>query len=346
MKHFVVAMLLLGAALLGVVIWQTDLDEVWLRLRGVGGSGLLALFAVFAIGHAFLAVSWLVTLPSVPRTPRWVFRAWRVLMVGSALESVTPLAGLGGEPVKAILLRRHYGIPYTDASASLVLSRMTDLIAQVLFIAIGFGFVLHLGLLPESTRAAAGGGLALFTLSIALFWSVQNHRGFSRLRAWLEARRAGRRPFGARAVALFDAVGEVEDQLVRFYAAQRARFAASVGFAFLEWTANAVAVWLALDLLGHPVAFMDAVVIEAAVALVRSTLFFVPADLGTQEAAQVFVCGAVMGSPETGLALAALRRLRDVAWILAGLAIGGIYSANDIPRAEPSAAAEMGSPER
>ena len=42
----------------------------------------------------------------------------------------------------------------------------------------------------------------------------------------------------------------------------------------------------------------------------------------------------------------ALRRLRDVAWILAGLAIGGIYSANDIPRAEPSAAAEMRSTER
>jgi len=55
---------------------------------------------------------------------------------------------------------------------------------------------------------------------------------------------------------------------------------------------------------------------------VRSTFFFVPGDLGTQEAAHVLICTAVTGSAELGLALAAVRRGRDLLWIAWGLAIG------------------------
>ena len=71
--------------------------------------------------------------------------------------------------------------------------------------------------------------------------------------------------------------------------------------------------------------FFDAMVIESFVILVRSTLFFVPADLGTQEGAQVLICGAITGSPALGLALAAIRRARDLLWIAWGLGIGSRY---------------------
>ena len=113
---------------------------------------------------------------------------------------------------------------------------------------------------------------------------------------------------------------------MHFYSTERRRFALSVLGAFGDWCSGALAVYIAMHLLGHPVSAADALVIEAFVMLVRSTFFFVPGDLGTQEAAHVLICTAVTGSPALGLALAAVRRARDLLWIAWGLAIGWRYS--------------------
>ena len=99
-------------------------------------------------------------------------------------------------------------------------------------------------------------------------------------------------------------VQAVEDRLIGFYLHQRERFAAALAFAFGNWFMGAVECYLVLALLGHPIAFSDAWVIEATVLLVRSALFFVPGDVGTQDGALFFMCGLVTGSPALGLALA------------------------------------------
>lgn len=319
-------MLLAGAALLGVILYRTDLGDVAARLAQIGALGALAIVLVHTLGFVSLAISWLYAIGGATLRPRWIYPLWKILMVGTAIDTVTPLGGLGGEPVKAVLLKRELGVRYSEAAASLVITRMTDLAAQVLFIAIGFAFVLRSDALDPALRLTAGGGLAAFTLAIGLFFAVQRFRGFSRLRGWLERSRFGATRAVERAAGAFDALTGVEDQLVHFYSAERRRFALSVLGAFGDWCCGALGVWIAMALLGHPVSATDALVIEAFVILVRSTLFFVPGDLGTQEAAHVLICSAVTGSPSLGLALAAVRRGRDLLWVAWGLGIGWRYS--------------------
>jgi uncharacterized membrane protein YbhN (UPF0104 family) len=111
-KRFMLAMVLIGIALLGVIVYHTDLGEVWAHLRQIPAWGLLLLFAVYFVGVTAEAASWQLTLPSLPPTPRWWHRFWKVAMAGVALENVTPLDGMGGEPIKAIVMKRHYGVPY------------------------------------------------------------------------------------------------------------------------------------------------------------------------------------------------------------------------------------------
>jgi hypothetical protein len=40
----------------------------------------------------------------------------------------------------------------------------------------------------------------------------------------------------------------------------------------------------------------------------------------------MLICGALLGSPAAGLALAAIRRARDLVWIPVGLALASHYS--------------------
>lgn len=324
MRLFMLAAVLLGAALLGSVLYETDLARVWSYLRALGGSGLVLMFAIYLGAFVFEVLSWQLTLLSVPLDGRWLYRLWKVLMFGAALEKVTPFAGLGGEPVKAVILKRRHGVPYGEGTASLVLTRMTDVIALVLFITMGLCLVLSEDVLSVPFQIAAAAGLALLVLNTAIFFALQRYRAFSRVRAWLD-RRFGER-IGERVGTVLDAVHEVEDHLVNFYSAEPRRFTLSVVAAFFQWMIGALAAYVALDLLGHPVSLADAIVIEAVTLLVISTLFFVPGDLGTQEVAIVTIVQGLTGSSELGLALAAIRRAHDLLWVAWGLAIGSSYS--------------------
>ncbi len=341
MKLFMAAAVALGALLLGLVLRETDLAEVWGYLSSLGASGIAAILGIYLVAFVFEVLSWQLTLSSVPLTPRWLYRLFKVLLFGVALERVTPLAGLGGEPIKALVLKRHHGVPYGEGTASLVLTRMTDVLALVVFITIGLCLVLSEDVLPGPYQAAAVAGLALLVVNTSLFFAVQRYRAFSRIRGWIE-RRLGPR-LGSSLVGVLDAIHAVEDRLVEFYTAQPLRFVASVAATFCEWMLGAVAAYVALDLLGRPVSFADAIVIEASTLLFISTFFFVPGDLGTQEVAIVAITEGITGSSELGLALAAIRRAVDLLWIGWGLAVGSSYS---VRRAELVAAAREAAPDR
>jgi uncharacterized protein (TIRG00374 family) len=328
LRIFVALTLLFGAALLAVVVGETDLSEVARRLAQVGPASLAAVLGSYGLGFVFRALAWQLTLPAIPLTPRWLHRALQITMFSCALDTVTPLGGLGGEPVKAVLLKRDFGVRYRDATASLVLSRTTDVVAQVLFIAVGIACLLRIESLPHGLRAGAVTGLAAFALAVLLFFLAQRLRALAVVRSL--AVRLGPR-LGARALAALEALRDVEEALVAFYRHHRARFGLSLGASLLEWSTGTVAAWFALNALGERVGWADAMAIEAFVVLVRSSLFFVPADVGTQEGALVLACGAVTGSPALGLALAAIRRGADILWILWGLAVGSVYSFRSAP---------------
>ena len=86
-----------------------------------------------------------------------------------------------------------------------------------------------------------------------------------------------------------------------------------------SWFVGAVEVWIALCALGIPGGFPQAIVLEGVAQGVRSAMFFVPGALGIQEGGYVVV-GRLLGIPaEMGLALALIRRVRELAFGIPGL---------------------------
>jgi uncharacterized membrane protein YbhN (UPF0104 family) len=120
-----------GVALLVLLLSRADVHEVWARLNGVSSSGLAIILATYLAGFLAETASWLLAIAMIPAQPRTFYRLCKVLMVGNAVERVTPF---GGEPIKVLLLNRYESIPYAAASASLVITRMTDVMALIFFI--------------------------------------------------------------------------------------------------------------------------------------------------------------------------------------------------------------------
>jgi glycosyltransferase 2 family protein len=317
-KYITIALLVVGMGLFGFILYQTDLNEVWHRLREIGMGGVGVIFIIYFIAFTADVLAWLLTMPSMPLNWPWLYRLSKVFLIGEAFNRVMP--ALGGEPIKAALLKQHYDIGYREATASLILSQTIGVISLIPFLLCGFLLMLAMDSVSPSYRLAAGLGLLILSMCIGLFFLVQRHKIFSRTGHWM-----GKGFMGVRTLDLLNAVHEVEDRLIAFYSGHRPRFALATGFGFLNWLLGAVEVYYALAFLGHPVTFTEAWVIEAAVALIRVALFFVPWNLGTQDGAFLLICGMITGSSALGIAVDAVVRFREFVWIMGGLLLGWLF---------------------
>jgi uncharacterized protein (TIRG00374 family) len=310
-----------GLVLLAAVFGEVEFAEVWSRAVLIGAGGMLLLIAIYAFGFLIDSFTWQMAMAGVPLNARWLWRAFKVRMVGEVFNNVMPAAGMGGEPVKAILLNKHYGLGYREGTASIILGRTINMVAQVLFLAIGFAAVWASDL-PGHFKGLAVAGLAAFVGATAIFFYAQRLRVVSLTGSWL-----GRWRLLERINGVLHHVRDMDERLIRFYTENRGRFAMAIALAFLNWAVGAVEIYVAMVFLGHPVTFTDAWIIESVAQLIRSAAFFIPAAVGAQEGAFLLAFSVMTGGPALGVAMALIRRARELVWLLLGAGFGVVYAA-------------------
>lgn len=317
MKYVTVGLLLVGVALFGGILYQTGLTAIWTNLREIGWHGVAVILIINVFITLIDVISWQMTLPSTRLALPWVYRLWQVFMAGEAFSGITPLASLGGEPIKAMLLHDRYAISYREATASLFLHQTVINVGLVLFLLSSVPLLFQVSMLPPVYQRWISVALITFSSCIWLFFLAQRYRAVSRVTAW-----AGRNGIEKRRFALLDVVRDIESQLVAFYTTHRRHFALAVALAVVRWILGVMEIYYVLMFLGHPVTLVEAWVVESVVSLVRSVLFMIPGNLGTQEGALLVMCEMVTGAPALGVVVALLRRFHEILWISAGLAIG------------------------
>ena len=114
----------------------------------------------------------------------------------------------------------------------------------------------------------------------------------------------------------------IDEGFARFYTQHRDRLVGSLLLSIVQWLLGAIEVYFMLYSLGHPVTLAEAWIIEAVAQLVRAATFFIPANIGAMEGGFVVICAALTGSPALGVATVAVRRLRELVWIVWGFGAG------------------------
>jgi len=324
--------LLIGVALLGVVIAGIDLSEVGGQIAKVG-FGILVILAIYFVAFAIDSFTWQMTIPSIPLNGLWAYRIWKLRMVGEAFNTVMPAGGMGGEPVKALMIKKHYCIDYQEGTVSLILAKTINLIALMMFLIGGFVLMTGATTLPETFETAATIGLIVLGVAVTLFFTIQRFGVTS-----LTGTRISRWQFAKRVETILHHIHDMDRRLVQFYTVARGRFAAAVILAFANWMFGVVEVYYSMIFLDHPISWSEAWIIEAVAQLVRTGTFFIPASIGAQEGAFVLVCGAITGLPSLGFSVSVIRRVREIVWIIWGFALGAMFSLK--PRLMPEQESE------
>jgi glycosyltransferase 2 family protein len=322
------AFLAAGALLLAALIHSIGLAQLASDLRRFGwGFGVVIALELVVDGNNTLA--WRRTFSTAP--PVGLAHLFWVRLAGTAVNQVTPTATIGGEVVKVMLLRPY--VRTSEAAASIIAARMSYAIGQAALVLVGFATLLgRLENAPELAFAIVL-GFALTVAGVFAFVVLQ-HRGF--FTALVDV--AARLGFGASVLERLRAgSGALDQRLAVLYRERPGAFAASVAWHFASQLVSLVQLFLVLVWLGTPTALATCLAIEAFALVIDSALFFVPARLGVQEGGRVLVFTTLGLSAATGLAVALILRLTQLALAGLGLAAYGYLSAaRPAPAGSPS----------
>ena len=298
---------MLGVALLAALVAQNDPAAVLTSITDLSWrlgivvffpAVLVALFDTFGWRYAFLS-------GAVPFGPLAASR-----LAGEAFNMATPTAAVGGEAVKAWLLRGH--APLDATLASVIVAKTTITLGQGLYFLLGVVVAWRTGLTGSALLHGMLWLLGIEAVALGLFVLVQTRGMLGWTLRLLE--RLGVRPPRGQAT-----LGRVDDALEQYYRTAPERLGLSIGFHFIAWALGSVETWLILKFLGSEVSLATATVIEAFGTAVKVATFLVPASLGVLEGGFLATFATLGLSSTTAISFSLVRRLREAVWVAIGL---------------------------
>ena len=277
----------------GLILWQ-DASSISMVLLEIN-VGIFCLLPVYAIYLAMGVISWrLLFAPG--REPSFGL-SLNAIWIGSAVNTLLPVASLGGEAVKARLLTLH-GVDVLEAGSSVV----GDTTVQALSLALWglIGAILLAALSFDSDMIwVASLAAGLFCVGVFVFVMLQRHGMFAYL-----GKRFASLKFGVNLLKFDQHVREIYDRPGRVTVSTLVRLASRI-FLTLE-------IWIAAWLIGHPISLLEAIMVRSLTGAVRGAAFFIPNGLGVQEGA-FMVFGSLIGVPPGySLSLSLVVRVREI----------------------------------
>ncbi len=302
-----------GLLLLGLVIQRAGGPDELLRALASMGWAWLVLVPLSLSWFLLNTWAWGRALPP-PRPSLPVLL--RVHLVAEAVNNVTPVFALGGEPLKIVLLAGR--VPGSTALASVLADNLVHLLSAVPFVVVGLALGVSSHRLPaELVAPLVVVTAALGFLTLLLLRAVAGGAGARVLDRilrwrWFPERLASR---------LRSSATGVEDRLMAFLDSGTP-FGTSLLAHLAGRFMGAVEAWVILAAIGSPVSPGEAVFVIAVVHVLVNLLFsFVPSQVGVQEAVAYALFAAIGLDPAAAVALSLVRRARGLLWIVVGLAL-------------------------
>jgi glycosyltransferase 2 family protein len=320
LANIALASLLVGFFAIGLIIHHVGYHEI---LRSVVRAHLLylALFLLTSIILALmLTLKWQIVLDAKSaRVPYWRLFSYR--LVGYSVSYLTPTAHVGGEPIRAYLLKRE-GIDINTAFSTVIIDKSVELFINVVIFCAGALLILNS---VDVTRSMK---LIILSLSLLMLFVAGLFIGgvLGKQSMFVAIFRFLRLHKIKRLVPLEKNLVQIEKEVEIFYRRNTGHFLAIVCLMLLIWVLMFLEYRFALMMFGYTPTAMEIFFILTGVGIAYSIP--IPAAMGILELGQLSAAKVLDLSSATGIALAFIIRARDLLWTILGLAFLSIYQFN------------------
>lgn len=306
-----------GFGLFALILVFVGPDAVWRQVQALGPFGFLAMVGNDLVATLFWVSSWAVLLHAFG--VRLHLRTVAGIGVaGFAVSYITPVAYVGGEPVRAWLASQKTGRPLPTVFATLFVDRLLAGLSLVLFAVLGGAFTLTGEILSSTAKLQVGAGLLVVALAVALgvLSFARNFHWLSRIVASLRCfRRSWNWP---------QAWGEKIHAMENEMHAAFTRHLPWTTLAFLLQLTSFLCTYLRPQIFfyfteGRLFSLSDLAVYFNLNAILTTFLWLTPAGLGTAEGGRVGILGLVEISPQGAMAFSLTVRFLELLLVGAGL---------------------------
>ncbi len=303
-----------GSALFAYLISRIGIPALIADAAATGWM-FIPILLLYGLVYACNAAAWSLIVADEPRRPSF-WRLYVVTVSGFALNFVTPMVNVGGEPFKIAAVAPWLSTRRAAGSVIIhnVLRSLSFLLSWLTALLLGFSMLRH----DVALRVTLGlATLALSGAAVALF--IVHRRGAlekllnglhrvplcGRLARALEPRR--------------ELLVQMDEQLAQFSHRHPGRFARALALEYLSRCLYMAEYYLIALSIGLPIGYLEAYLIGGLVSLIQNVLFVVPFEVGTKEGSLYLLFQMLGLDPRLGVYTAIVSRLRDLVWIGVGL---------------------------
>ncbi|OGW84069.1 MAG: hypothetical protein A3C47_00145 [Omnitrophica bacterium RIFCSPHIGHO2_02_FULL_51_18] len=311
------ALLALGLYILYVTVRSVGIGTISSQIVELKWK-LAPLLFIYPFIFAFDTLGWSYAFPKGPPNAIPFRDLYAIRIIGETLNAVIPwAASLGGEPIKAELLKRKHGIPLSEGLASLLIVHTTFWVSLNLFVIGGLLVTLNtIKLTPVLWQSVI---IFLIVLGLAaLLLVIGLHLGiFKQIYSLGE----NYKWWGQESLEKKNRFLHLDAQIKIFYTSDRKRFFFSTFYNFLGWLTGTLEVYWIAKILGMNVSLAEAWLLEALIQVLRIATFFIPSSIGAQEGGIVLILMQFGYDKSIGATFAIIRRLREILWLGIGLVL-------------------------
>ncbi len=292
-----------------VFILQVDFIAVFQELQKIGGKFVIILVVTF-LAYLLGTIGWWVCLGS-QRNHLSLWQLFGIRQIGETVGLYNPSSVIGGDILKREMLKS-YRISDNNAAESVVISRVTAVLSQLLLFILALCWLL----------ATVGNQLQIFwlygililtilllSLKILFFYLLSQNRieQVSRnvpLNLWKR---------------LKGVVSNLVAQTQCFFRHKSSLFWWSYFFFCLHWLVGSMEFYFILRFLGYDVQLIQGVLLDMGVIMIKSIGAFIPGQIGIEELGnKVVLAGIGISAATVWVTVSILRRARQLCWILIG----------------------------
>jgi len=154
------------AVLLYLGLRNVPIDEIWDTVRGLQLWQVGTLFGLSLVIYGLMTWRWwIIVRAENRRIPYFRLLLVRIAVFGVSYFTLGPQ--VGGEPLQVFYLQRRHRLTFTHATASVIMDKLLELLANFFLLAIGLTAILQAGILSMSGGSS---WLSLGGLLILCMW--------------------------------------------------------------------------------------------------------------------------------------------------------------------------------
>ncbi len=316
-KVAILISLLLGLFLFGATMQQAGIDSVIKTVLFFPLPAVLAVFLInfFAVGVVG-ALRWKIIIESQNSRKISFIKVLRAKIAGFAVSYITPSALIGGEPVRAYMIKEEAGCDWEKSFASVLIDQVIYFFVLFLFMIIGFLFLVNHFSLPVSIFYGFGIIILLIFFILYLFYSRlinRNSDGYGFFMFIIKTIRLDRIKFVKKKE---ENIERIEKIMAEFFKKEKRSFVKAFALAVVESLIYLITIWVIILYLGKIVDFTY----PAAIFFILNLANFVPipGSLGSHEASLTFIFNLLEIGKSNGFTFSLIFRFINIMLVFIG----------------------------